>query len=95
MKVGCIRHGRQGLVALGERRFMCVLCYNHMLRTGDSEDATIVDGRSRIFEEAATLWEEMDLPVFEVKGWMDGRNMKWDIPGVLREAARRIREGID
>lgn len=46
----------------------------------------------RIFEEAADLWEELELPEFDVQGYLDGKAATWDVPDVLRTAAQRLRE---
>jgi len=94
-KMDCPIHGQQGKVAIGVHKRMCHVCYNEMLRTGKSDNATILDERWRIFEQAARLWKEMELPLWPVKGWADGMDTVWDVPGVLEEAARRIREKID
>lgn len=42
------------------------------------------------FERAARLWESRNLPEFKVAGYLDGNHAEWDVPGVLRTAARRI-----
>ena len=55
----------------------------------------IVDGRPHIFEEAAKLWEEMELPPFEVKGWSHGEHRTWTVPALLKEAAERLKENKD
>jgi len=43
------------------------------------------------FDDAAELWEELGLPEFEVEGYLDGKTARWDVPDVLRTAARRLR----
>jgi len=45
-----------------------------------------------VWEKAADLWEKEDLPEFEVKGYLDGKNKTWTVPEVLKLAAQRIRK---
>lgn len=91
-KLNCPSHGKQDKVALGMYRTGCLVCYNEMLRTGNSEDMFTVDERHRILSEAAALWQEMDLPPFEVRGWSHGEHMKWTVPELLRDAAERLKK---
>lgn len=94
-KLNCQIHGRQGKVAIGGHKSMCFMCYNDMLRAGDSETFTIVDERYKILKQAADLWAEMNLPPFEVRGWDHGEYKKWTIPELLGEVADRLKEKVE
>lgn len=47
--------------------------------------------RALVFKRAARLWEDLTLPPFQVKGYLDGVWTTWSVPNVLRTAANRLR----
>lgn len=48
---------------------------------------------AKTFEDAATAWDELGLPKFEVQGYFDGKVRFWDgVAELLRFTAERCKE---
>lgn len=52
----------------------------------------VKEQRAATFRRAALLWREMQLPAFEVDGFIDGRYVTWTVPEMLELLAQRVIE---